>query len=297
VNDDAEIASSTFDIIQGTTQTKNGRQVYLETGVTYKFGANYSDAKSSNVRINQKTDNVGQDDMNTLEPAGIRAALDLGVTSLESAKNAWQDGKCVKIVATSPGTVQPGAATSIPVNVISIFDGANVPSKLQAVLTGAESIDPTLLAKTPGTLTYTAPKEQGKSATILLTATSRRGKAKLELSVSTSGKLSASGQWGAATLTGIVDSLNNPFTLVSTGGGDGSCNGEVVFSGGLTGGTVSCSQTCTGDLYFTGDGSYTITTTETGGSIKGDCSSYLPASGGLDTPETEPINVTLQPAP
>ena len=109
-------------------------------------------------------------------------------------------------------------------------------------------------------------------------------------------KYSASGTWGAASLTGIIDSLNNPFTLASTGGGDGSCNGEVVFSGGATGGEVSCSQTCAG-LDFVGDGSYTIAITEDGGTISGDCSSYLPASGGYDIPDIEPINVTLQRVP
>ena len=296
VNDDAEIASSTFDVIQGTTQVKDGRQVYVETGDTFKYGPDLNGGKESNWRLNQKTDNVTQKDVNQLDPSGLQAALELGLASLTSAMNTWQSGGCTTIVATSPGTVQKGSTTAINVNIISKFDGTNAPSKLKATLTGAESINPTSLARTPGTLTYTAPNENGKSAAILLTATSRRGKAKLELSASTGGKLSASGNWGAASLTGIIDSLNNPFTLMSTGGGDGSCNGKVVFSGGSTGGTVSCSQTCAG-LDFVGDGSYKITTTENGGTISGDCSSYLPASGGLDTPDSEPINVTLQPAP
>lgn len=234
VDDDAEVTSSTFDVIQGTTQVKGGRQVYFESGETIKFGPNYTGGKESNWRVNQHTDNATREDQINLEPAGIQAAVELGVASLASAKNTWQSGGCTKIVATAPGTVQKGSTTTIDVNVISKFDGSNAPSKLKATLTGAESIDPPSLARTPGTLTYSAPKETGKSATILLTATSRRGKAKLELSASTGGKLSASGNWGAASLTGIIDSLNNPFTLVSTGGGDGSCNGEVVFSGGST---------------------------------------------------------------
>jgi len=109
-------------------------------------------------------------------------------------------------------------------------------------------------------------------------------------------RYSADGTWGVASLSGIIDSLNNSFTLASTGGGDGSCNGEVVFSGDSTGGEVSCSQTCAG-LDFVGDGSYTIVITEDGGTISGDCSSYLPASGGYDIPDIEPINVTLQRVP
>ncbi len=105
------------------------------------------------------------------------------------------------------------------------------------------------------------------------------------------------GTWGAASLTGVITgSPENPFTLASSGGGDGSCNGEVVFSGGSTGGVVSCSQTC-GDLYFVGSGSYDIAFDEDAGTVSGSCSSYLPASGGLDNPDSEPINLTFQHVP
>jgi len=297
VNDDAEIASSTFDVKQATTQVKGGRQVYLETGETLKYGPDYSNVKESNWRVDQKTDNVTQEDANNLDSPGLQAALELGIASLASAQLRWQDGGCVKIVAASPGTVEPGSTTAIPVNVISIFEGANAPSKINAALTGAKSLDPTLLAKTPGTLNYTAPQEKGKTATITLTATSRRGKATLKLTANTGEKFSANGTWGNAKLTGLIDTLSSPFTLASTGGGDGSCNGKVVFSGGTTGGDVTCSQTCAGGLYFEGNGSYSRAMTKDGETISGQCSSYLPASKGLDTPNIEPINVTLQPVP
>jgi hypothetical protein len=224
VNDDAEIASTTFDLIQGTTQAKGGRTVYLETGETIKYGQDFKEYKESNIRINQKTDNVTQEDINKLEPPGLKAALELGLASLMSAQNAWQSGKCVKIEAPSPGKVEPGSTTPIPVKVVSIFDGADAPSKLKAALTGAESIDPTTLAKTPGTLTYTAPNEKGKSATILLTATSKRGKATLELNANTGEKKQtyhvietpgAGGSWSG----GCIDDLSKPFSVSFTGPG------------------------------------------------------------------------------
>jgi hypothetical protein len=290
VNDDAEIASSTFDVIQGTTQVKNGRQVYIESGFTIKYGQGYTEPKASNTRINQKTDNITQDDMNNLEPKGWTAALELGKASLESAQNAWQSGRCTKIVAASPGTVQPGSTITIPVSVVSIFDGSNAPSKLKADLTGAESIDPTSLAKTPGTLSYTAPNENGKSATILLSATSRRGKAKLELSAGTSGKFSANGTWGPASLTGEIDTSENPFTLAVSGG----CTGEMMFSGGSNAGEVSCEVTC-GGILFNGAGSYKITYAGDGGEISGSCSSLANISG--DSAEVDPLSVTLKLVP
>ncbi len=188
VGDDAEITSTTFDVTQATTQTKGGRTIYLETGATLKYGQDFNEQKESNRRIDQKTDNVTQEDIIKLDTPGLTAARDLGIASLMSAKNNWQEGKCVKIDAPSPGKVEPGSTTPIPVKVISKFDGSDAPSKLTAALTGAESIDPTTLSKTPGTLSYTAPDEKGKSATILLTATSKRGKATLELNANTGEK-------------------------------------------------------------------------------------------------------------
>lgn len=248
VNDDAEITSSTFDIIQGTLQIKNGRQVYFESGETIKYGPNFEGGKESNWRVNQHTDNATREDQINLEPPGLRAALELGVASLQTAMYTWQSGGCVKIVATSPGTVQPGSTTAIPVNVISIFDGSNAPSKLQAVLTGAESIDPTLLAMTPGTLTYTAPAENGKPATILITATSKRGKAKLELTANTGGAayriVGGLDDWQTDT---TVCDIMQPFALTSP-------ILTLNFSGGLSG-TYSYSG---GPFGAAGNGSYTI---------------------------------------
>ena len=249
VNDDAEIASSTFDVIQGTTQVKGGRQVYVETGETIKFGTNYTGFKESNWRVDQKTDNATQEDFNNLESAGLKAALDLGLASLISAEHSWQSGGCTKIVAASPGTVQPGSTTAIPVNVISTFDGSNAPSKIKVALTGAESIDPTSLTKTPGTLSYTASNENGKSATILLTAASKRGKAKLELTANTGGTAyHIFGSLGDFTQDGYACPATKSFTIPGTVNmkftpTDGN-SGSVTYSGGPFG------------AY--GDGSYTI---------------------------------------
>ena len=270
VGDDAEVTSTTFDVIQGTLQTKNGVGVYVETGGTYKYGPNYTNGKVSNVRLIQNTDNATRDNVSELSEAGIINAVTMGMASLASAQNAWQDGKCVKIEAPSPGKVEPGSTTAIPVNVISIFDGSNAPSKLKAALTGAESIDPTTLAKTPGNLTYTAPNEKGKSATILLTATSKRGKATLELNANTGEKKQtyhvietpgAGGTW----IGDCIDDLSKPFSVKFTTLGtvgtftlspSSSTAGNIVENlkvdlGGAT-------------MNYEGNGSYTIIPTDKG---------------------------------
>lgn len=295
VNDEAEITSSTFDIIQGTLQVKDGRQVYVETGETIKYGQDFSGGNETNWHVNQKTDNATQEDVNNLQPAGFQAALDLGLASLMSAKNAWQSGKCTKIVAASPGTVQPGSATVIPVNVISIFDGTNAPSKLTAALTGAESIDPALLAKTPGTLTYTAPAENGKSATILLTATSRRGKAKLELTANTGGAAyRVSGESNDVSFSGEICSLEKPFMIDGVFPG-GSATTTFTPSSS-TGGVESMSGEGSGCTQ-SGSGSYTVTINEDGsGSITWTESATLTCPL-LSNTRTATFTLPLQPAP
>lgn len=262
VNDAAEIASSTFDVTQGTLQVKAGRQVYLETGQTIKYGPDFSGAQGSNWRVNQKTDNVNQADADNLDPAGLKAALELGISSLISAQQAWQDGKCVKIVATSPGTVAPGSTTAIPVDVVSTFDGSAAPSKLKAELSGGQSVNPSSLPKTPGTLSYTAPNESGKSATILLTATSKRGKAKLELSANTGGAAyRVSGKSNGVSFSGEICSLQKPFTIDAVFPGGSSRTTFTPGSG--TGGAESMSGKGSG-CTVSGSGSYSVTSNPDG---------------------------------
>jgi hypothetical protein len=262
VNDDAEIASSTFDVIQGTTQVKGGRQVYVESGETIKFGADYTGAKESNWRVNQKTDNVTQEDLNNLEPEGFKAALELGLASLVSAQSHWQDGGCTKIVATSPGTVEPGSTTAIPVNVISIFEGSNAPSKIKTALTGEKSIDPSTLAKTPGTLNYVAPQENGKSATITLTATSRRGRATLQLTANTGGlAYHVSGESNGVSFSGEI-CINKPFVIQAKFPGGGSANTTFTPADNTSGATTVSGGG--GDCTQTGGGTYTVTTNSDG---------------------------------
>ena len=264
VGDDAEIISTTFDVIQATTQTKGGRTIYLETGTTLKYGQDFNEQKESNRRIDQKTDNVTQEDVNKLDTPGLTAARDLGIASLMSAKNAWQDGKCVKIEAPSPGKVEPGSTTPIPVKVVSRFDGVDAPSKLKAALTGGASIDPTSLGKTPGTLTYTAPDEKGKSATILLTATSKRGKATLELNANTGEKKKTyhvidTPEIGMGWSGDCIDDLSKPFTVFYNA--PGITNSYIITPSSATGGSLVEKQLFEMGgvtMNYTGNGSYTI---------------------------------------
>jgi hypothetical protein len=245
VNDDAEVASSTMDVVQGTRQVKGDSQFYIETGSTVKFdGTNYTE---SDFRVIRHSQQATAENSKPLSEAGLDAAQGMGHTALAMAKQNWQRGGCTKIEATSPGSVAPSSATAIPVTVRQRFDKSEVTSKLDAVLSGGESVDPATIAKTRGTLTYTAPGESGKSATIKLTATSRRGRSTLDLTASTGG--------GAYQIVGGLDDFQTntrvcdimkPFTL--TGGGI-----TLQASGGLSG-----TYTYTGPFNAHGAGTYTI---------------------------------------
>ena len=296
VNDDAEISSSTFDVIQGTTQVKGDRQVYIETGATFKFGEAFSDGTASNWRVNQKTDNVTQADLDNLESAGFKAALELGVTSLVSAKYAWQNGGCVKIEAASPGTVKPNSKTQIAVTVMQKFDGSVVSSKLDAVLAGETSIDPASLPKTPGTLTYTAPGDNGKSATIKLKATSRCGIAVLDLTATTGGQsFTFAGENNGAYFSGTICSPDKSFEMKVDASGYSWI--QTFTPNSPTGGHMEGSYKAD-ECTLGGEGPYTITLNEDGtGTLNWTINSTVTCTGLGSSQKTINHQLPLQPAP
>src|SRR5262249_33657734 len=142
--------------------------------------ADYTMSNFREIRVSQQAKASDVD----VSDAGLSAAFAAGRTALLTAESNWNSGGCTKIEAQSPGSVQPGSKTSIPVTVRHHFDKTEIPCKLVAQLKGESSLDPTMLPKTPGTLTYTAPGQTNKNATISLTATSRRGRATLDLTAS-----------------------------------------------------------------------------------------------------------------
>ena len=230
VDDNADIANGTIDVTQATSRGKSGQEVYVETGHTIKFRSLLEDSKTSNERIVQKTDNATSADIEDASNSGSNVTYGAAISAIILARSSWQGGKCVKIEAKSPGNVGPGSGTEIPVKVRHKKDGSEIASKLDVTLVGEASIDPNVIPQTPGTLMYVAPAETGKTATIKLKATSRRGIATLDLTASTgtnsyriSGGLD---EWYTDT---IVCDITKPFTLTGTHGI------KVEFSGGPSG--------------------------------------------------------------
>ncbi|MEP7213232.1 MAG: hypothetical protein ABI791_09165 [Acidobacteriota bacterium] len=248
VDNDAEIATIDFDLKQATRSTAGGRQVYVETSQAgQSTNGKYSGFEYGDPKIIRASSQATAADAE-LSQAGLRAAFNLAEGILENAKGRWQGGGCVRIVANSPGNVEINSTNQIPVTVMHQVDGSEVPSKLEAVLSGEASIDPAVVPKTAGTLTYVAPAESGKSATIKLTAKSKRGIAKLELSASTGGNsyqvVGGLDDW--QTSTRVCD-IMKPFRLT------GSYGIVMELTGGLSG-----SYSYHGQYQMQGSGTYTI---------------------------------------
>ncbi len=262
VDDSANISATTIDVEQATSRGKNGQEVYVQTGETVKFGPDYSDGTISNQRVIQKTDNAGDSDIQEAWTSGQGTAYGAAIGAITMAESSWKDGKCIQIEATAPGSVAPGSSTEVPVKVRHRKDGTEVVAKVDAKLTGEASIAPSIIPKTPGTLTYVAPGETDKTATIKLKATCRRGIATLDLPADTGRKsYRASGKQDSATFTGDICSLNRPFEIGVTSI-TGAWPMKFTPSSELAGqmeGTFTA-----GDCNLTGGGPYSVVLKEDG---------------------------------
>jgi hypothetical protein len=247
VNDNAELGTATMDFKQATRSTAGGRQIFVESTQSGQLSeGGFSSLQFGDVQIIRASSGVTSSDAE-VSKAGLTAAFRLAQGVLDNAERRWKGGGCVMIDAASPGNVAINSTSQISVKVISKVNNTEVPSKLEAKLTGGASVDPTMIPKTSGTLTYIAPGEAGKTATISLTANSRRGRATLDLTAST-GRNSyhiAGGLDDFQTSADVCD-VTKPFTL--KGGGF-----TVEFSGGIEG-----TYTYTGPYNAKGDGTYKI---------------------------------------
>lgn len=151
VGDDARIVAAGIDAVQGARRVGGGRNVYVETGRTLTYTGHMEQGAYSNFREIRTSQDARPSDVD-LAIDGLDAATRMGEVILRVSEAEWRDGKCVRIEAKEPGKVDPGSMTQIPVDVLHRVDGSSVTSRLEAVLSGGESITPDALAATPGTL-------------------------------------------------------------------------------------------------------------------------------------------------
>lgn len=266
-NDDADVASSTQNITQGIRESIGGRNTYIETAfdITGHKG-NYS---ADNWRLVRTSQDLGPHAQKLVDSAD-EGAMGASLSALAVAEVMWQNGMCVELVAKSPGTVEPSSVTEIPVNVKHKFEGGSVPSRVSVTLSGETSVSPKQIDQTPGKLSYTAPPEKNKSATIKLEARSKRGRAKLDLSATTGGNAYAiSGTIDEASMSGTTCDSSQPFTI----------GGTLTFTFTPTSATTGrytyrgpYSATGSGPYVINGDG--TMKLDGTGCIMGGNCATY-----------------------
>jgi hypothetical protein len=143
-------------------------------------------------------DATPQMDRNTV----LSAAYDYSiiVPAYVAAERLWRHGRCVMIAVpeynaetgldgTNSNTqeVAKGSSTPFQVTLKHRF-GASVSASIEAELSsGKESLTPGSIPKSPGTLTYVAPNEDGKDAVVSMKSTSKQGIGTLTLTLHTGG--------------------------------------------------------------------------------------------------------------
>jgi hypothetical protein len=297
VDDNADIATTTIDLTQGTREVNKGREVYVETGMTVQYERNAENFRDSNWRLIRNSQNFLEvkEQAEAMARSGQDSALTMAMTVLKIAEHKWQNGGCVQIVANSPGNVAVSSTTQIPVKVTHKFGGADVPSKLEATLSGEASIDPNLIPRTAGTLTYVAPGETNKNATIKLKASSRRGRATLDLTASTGGQsYRVDGVSNGVSFKGEICSLNKPFAIDAQFPG-GSAKTSFTPSNASSGSTTVSGGG--GGCVHTGGGNYTVATNADGGGTITWTTSDKIACPGFNNSRTATFTLPLKPAP
>lgn len=124
----------------------------------------------------------------------------------KAAQRLWRNGRCVMVRAPDYGSETPintgsqeksqhdeqvdvASETKFSVNLKHRFAGGGLSQPVTAALaSGGKKLEPGRLDSVPSSLTYTAPDEQDKKATVALKSTSKRGIGTLYLDFHTGGE-------------------------------------------------------------------------------------------------------------
>lgn len=271
VNDNGDVQDADVTVRQTAIQhPANGPRLTLETTMPLVFSYGSGGSGISVVGNGEgwntivQRSNATQADVERLVGAATEDGTRFAVGAIKGAAVYFQSGGCIRIDATAPASVQPGATTQIPVSVTHKLDGSAIAAKVTVALKGTQSVSPDVIAKAPGTVTHVAGDKATKG-TITLTASSKRGRATLDLTINADGGYTAAGGGPGISVEGSIPDLAAPFTLKGAGDGftinfsytpsaDGR-SGAVTYEGGGSGFEMS------------GSGTYTVTGNE-GGPLK-----------------------------
>lgn len=232
-----------LDGTQGTFHTpKGGRTVSVETrhrlpSANLLSGFQLASAPAEIIR--SSTDSTPAQRTQLASSGAKRLAMFASGAVMGVALSMWNNG-CVKIEAPAPKRVQPTSSTSIEVTTKGVVSKAEFTAPVTIALSGKESVDRTTLT-TKAAFSYVAAGP-GTTASIELTTESRRGKARLTITIATSPQAYfAEGGGGDTQVSGVICSLGEKFEL--TGGAV-----TLVFD-------PSTSEGTEGTRYYTDDGS------------------------------------------
>lgn len=186
---------------------------------------------------------------------------------VETAKKAWESGRCVALVPTvssGPKGLAPSASVTIMAAPRSKVDGKPTGGKVTAQLTGGgASVSPSG-TKVPAdaTFTYVAPNKKNETGEVLLESRSRRGVAKATINLDTKQSgYTASGGGGGISISGTVADVALPFSLQGVGTG---FTAEFAFvPADATSGTLTYTGSG-GGANMAGTGTYEISGDEPG---------------------------------
>lgn len=252
VDDNADIASADIKTQHSERSTAGGRQVYIESATDWHLnGEDWKSLHLTDHRTVRASSQASETDQSLILD-GMKHSLVLAMGALYGAKARWEDGACVRINATSPGTVKPKATSNIPVSVTHRQEGTAVPAKVTVELEGGQSVSPSLIPHAPGDVTHVAVDKESVTMTITLKARSKRGGAREWLKIVTKGMVfKLDGGADEFHGTGIVCDFEKPFKVK----GDGL---TLTFTpSSKSGGTYKYSGTLQGFAAW-GNGTYTV---------------------------------------
>lgn len=247
VNEQAEIASSLIEASYDVSATNGGKPARA----TGRFQSAAGEAISE--RAYSTEDATLSDVEGQMQDAAIAEATALGIGAIQGAESHWRTGYCMKIDATSPGTVAPNTVSTIDVKTFLRSEPATtVRSSVTATLSGGASIDPGKFAG-PGSFKHVAVGEKNKVMSIKLRATSRRGADEMTLKIDTAQRqYSIEGGGGEFRGSGVICDITKPFTV------RGNANIVVNFTpSGDRGGSYSYTGSIAGAALF-GSGTYAV---------------------------------------
>lgn len=210
VNDSAKLTSVKRDFHeQASWQTENGSGSY-ETNMSAVHGTT-SDGGLVGGSLSGFTGTfTASGDTGGIDPSkatGWTFAIDMWAMDepYKAAQELWRNGRCVMVTAPDYGAETPinkgeqtksqhdesvdqGSQTKLAVNTKHRFAGS-LSQPVVAALSGEKKLEPSRVEAMPGQLTYTAPDEQDKKATVTLKSTSKRGIGTLVLDFHTGGAL------------------------------------------------------------------------------------------------------------